>query len=185
MGIVINNLYDMLKLIESADTYDKTFDHGVCYDLYEDNDPLDVCMTEVQKQIDIVSFNKASYGINLVADIAGFVKKYMHDLYVMSQRFRHPMESDDPKDDDAVYTGITIINALQPGYGADDDYLLLLKKINEEKYWEWIKKYGGDWLEENAEYVEVMWNEVVTDAIDEWPDALPVKEEKKDDNDDD
>ena len=95
------------------------------------------------------------------------------------------MESDDPEDDDAVYTGVTIINALEPGYGADDDYLLLLKKINEEKYWEWIRKYGGDWLADNEEYVEIIWNEVITDAINEWPDALPVKEEKKEEDNDD
>lgn len=178
MVIEIKSLYDMLTLIESADTYDKTFDHGVCYDLYDDDEPISVCMTEVQKQIDIVSFHKASYGIDLVADIASFVRYHMHDLYLMSQRFKNPMESDDPEDDNAVYTGVTIINALQPGYGADDDYLLLLKKIDSEKYWKWMYEHGGDWLEANAEYAEVMWNEIVSDAISVWPDVLPAKKKE-------
>ncbi len=179
MAIVINNLHDMLKLVESADTYDKTFDSGVCYDLYEDDEPIDICMTEVQKQIDVVSFHKVIYGVDIVADIAGFVKKYMHRLYEMSQRFRTSMDSDDPDDDDSVYVGVTVVNALEPGGGSDDDYLYLLKAVNEEKYWGWLNKHGGDWLEDNAEYAEVMWNEVVTDAISIWPDALPVKKEKK------
>jgi hypothetical protein len=185
MPIILNTLYDALSITDdnSADVFDNVYGHCVCWDIYDDYEPISICMNEVMKQIDVTGYGESQYGAReFTADIASFVKKHMHDLYVMSQRFKQPMLSDDPEDDESVYIGVTIIDALQPGYGADDDYLLLLKKINEDLYWKWMRVHGGDWLEANAEYVEVMWNEVVTDAINEWPDVLPVKEEKKEDD---
>ena len=169
MSIVINNLYEMLQLIESADTYDNTFDDGICWDFYDgSDDPCEICMEEVQKRIDVIKFINCSHGIDLIADISQFVKDNMDTLYRISQEHRESMESKDVNDDESVYCGVRLVNAMQAGYASDDEYLYLLHKMTPEIFDAWLKRKGEDWLEENEEYLDSMMPEVVRVIKDVW-----------------
>lgn len=171
MPIVINNLYDMLKLVESADTYDKKYAVGVCWDLYDDmTDPSDYAMTEIQKHIDIVSFHSTSYGIELTADISGFAKEHMAALKTISKHWcRVKMKSIDPEDEDSVYIATDLIGLMQCGYTNDDACLYLLKDVDKEKYEAWRDRYGGDWLDSLGDDADSYMQEVVEDFRKAWP----------------
>lgn len=122
-------MYDYLEDVDSTDVYDSEYDDGICWDFleeYEDEDIYDTCMREVQKRTYLVKKGKP---YNTIADISGFVRRYMDILYPISQDHREPMESADPNDEDAVYHGVRLINAMMCGYASDDEYESLLKGI--------------------------------------------------------
>lgn len=171
MAIVMNNMYEALSVIESADTSDAHTGDCICWDYYEDDDDAcDACMIEVQKQVDVVNMYRCSYGVELTADISGFVKKHMEVLKGISKAHRESMLSTDPDDDDSVYTGVRLVNAMQAGYASDDEYLLLLKNIAPDVYWKWIQdeKKGLACYESDREYLEDMIPEIVNDLVDTW-----------------
>ena len=128
--VELNTLYDALKMFESCDTWDKDYDDVICWELCDDNDdPCFRCATELAKRIDLVKVNRVSYGVELVADISGFVKKHMDFLHEFSQGFKWPMPDADPENDESVFRGVQIINAMQAGYACDDDYEAMLKEL--------------------------------------------------------
>ena len=171
MSVCIETMYDILSLIESADTSDTTFDDCVCWDFYTDEDePIDVCMAEVQKHIDLCDMFRCSYGFNLVADITKFVKEHIEPVFFISQFHREKMTSMNPEDMDSLYAGVRLINAMQAGYASDDEYLYLLKYINPDLYWKWMQneKYGYNCYSDNEQYLDVMIQEIVNDMKDTW-----------------
>ena len=132
--IEIKTLYDMLKLVESSDTYDCQYDDGICWDL-QDDEPDDLCArcaTEMAKRIEVTGYNKRTYGVDTIADIGAFVKAHMHFCYELSQEFRWPMPDDDPENGDSVFRGIQMVNAMQAGYASDDQYEAMLTELGAE-----------------------------------------------------
>lgn len=130
--IEIKSLYDALKMFGSADTWDKDYDEVICWERPENDDDDDVCFkcaTEMAKRIDIVNVYKDGGVWEFVADITKFVKEHIKFMYELSQGFKWPMESADPNDDDAVYTGVQIVNAMQAGYACDEQYEAMLKEL--------------------------------------------------------
>lgn len=171
MAIVLNTMYDALSIIEDADTSDAHTGDCICWDFYSsDHDACDACMIEVQKQVEVANMYRCQYGVELTARISDFVQKNMDVLYRISQDHREPMESKDPEDDDSVYAGVRLVNAMQAGYGSDDEYLLLLKNIAPDVYWKWIQdeKKGFACYEYDKGYFEVMIPEIVKDFKDTW-----------------
>lgn len=132
--IEIKTIYDALKIFESADTWDVTYDDGICWDLQDDDDDdlCAKCATEIAKRIDIVKINKVSYGVEFVADIGKFVKEHFDFLYKYSQGCTYPMPVNNPNDDDSIYRGVQIVNAMQAGYACDEDYEAMLKEMGVE-----------------------------------------------------
>lgn len=133
MTIELSSLYDALKIFEDCDVYDDTYDDGIAWcnseDYYDNDDHCFKCAVEMAKRIDIVKINKGSCGVSLVADIAKFVKEHMQFMYELSQNFRVPMPDADPENDESVYQGVRIINAMQAGYACDDEYDRMLKEL--------------------------------------------------------
>lgn len=130
--IEIKTLYDALKMFGGADTWDTVFDEVVCWECpdEDDEDPCFKCAIEMAKRIDIVKVYQPSRNCwEFIADITKFVKEHIEFMYRLSQGFRWPMESADPNDDDSVYTGVQIVNAMQAGYACDEQYEAMLKEL--------------------------------------------------------
>lgn len=128
--VELNTLYDALKMFDEGDTWDKDYDDVICWCLCDDDDdPCSKCATEMAKRIDLVKVNKVSYGVEFVADISKFVREHIHFMYELSQGFKWSMPNDDPEDDESMYRGVQIVNAMQAGYACDDDYNAMLKEL--------------------------------------------------------
>ena len=150
--IHLDTLYDVIKMLDEADTYDNTYDAGVCFSHYTDNDPIDLCMTAIQKRIDPIKLN----GREVIADVAGFVKEHMQLMYTVSQSFRLSMDSADPNNEEDVYYGVELVMALEPGNGSDDDYLYILHELEPEIFNKYIEKNWEKWAEEYHSYFDCM-----------------------------
>ena len=163
--IQINNLYEMLALVEDADTYDNVFDSGVCWSQHDgktdDKEAYDLCMDAIQKRIDILKFSHASYGFNLIADISGFVKQHMGLLHRVSQEHKWPMRSTDPDEDEDVYLGVKLLEALEIGEASEDEYVYLLMNLEPEIFQKWKTLSRDKWIDENEGYFDSMIPEVV------------------------
>ena len=130
--IEIKSLYDALKMFGGADTWDTDFDEVICWELpsKDDDDVCSRCAIEMAKRIDIVRVYQAYHNCwEFVADITKFVKEHIKFMYELSQGFKWPMESADPNDDDSVYTGVQIVNAMQAGYACDEQYEAMLSEL--------------------------------------------------------
>lgn len=128
--IVIKTLYDLLRMVDSADVWDPHYDDVICWDLQDDSDDCCArCAMEMAKRIEAISYRDQ---YNAVADIGSFVKQHMQFMYEFSQGFKWPMESADPDDDESVFRGVQIVNAMQAGYACDEDYERMLAHLAEE-----------------------------------------------------
>ena len=140
MAVVFNTLYDALKYFESGDTYDKTFDTGVCWDLCEqgnDADEFDKVCTIMQKHIPLESMSEHKYGMEFVADIKAFVEENLDFFYDYSQDFKCKMLTKDPEHEDydeSLYWAVKIVESIMTGYISDEDYPMLLEYFQ--------KRYG-------------------------------------------
>lgn len=163
--IQINNLYDMLVLVDEADTYDNVFDSGVCWSHHDgktnDRETYDLCMDAVQKRIDILNFSHASYGFDLVADISGFVRQHMGVLHRISQDHKWSMKSTDPDEDEDVYIGVKLLEAMEIGDATEDEYAYLLMHLDPETFQQWKLLNRDKWIDDNEEYFESMIPEIV------------------------
>ena len=134
--VEMKTLQDALKVFDDCDVYDNTFDDGIAWcnseSYYNEDDHCFKCAVEMAKRIDLVKINKAQYGVELVADIAKFVMEHMEFMYKLSQNFRDPMPDADPENDESVYQGVRIVNAMQAGYACDDEYNAMLKELGVE-----------------------------------------------------
>ena len=140
MAVVFNTLFDALKYFESGDTYDKTYDTGVCWDLCEqgdDADEFDKVCTIMQKHIPLESMHECSYGMEFVADITSFLVENLDFFYNYSQDFKWPISTKDPENEEyeeGLYYGVKIIESIMTGYIPEDDYPMLLEYFQ--------KRYG-------------------------------------------
>ena len=128
--IVLKSLFDALLYIGDADVYDKHYDDGIawCYDPEED--ACARCSMEMAKRIEIVDINKTGYGIvEFIADIGSFVKEHIQFCYELSQGFKWPMPDADPGNDESVFRGVQMVNAMQAGYACDEDYEAMLAEL--------------------------------------------------------
>lgn len=125
--IEIRTLYDLLKMVDSADVYDAHYDDGICWDLQDDDDDCCArCATAMAKHIEAISYRDR---YSAVADIGGFVKQHMQFCYELSQGFKWPMPDADPGNDESVYRGVQMVNAMQAGYACDEDYEAMLAEL--------------------------------------------------------
>ena len=136
MAIVFDTLYDALKFFKSGDTYDRTYDTGVCWDLCddEDGDEFDEVCTIMQKHIPLVNMHECSYGMEFVADITAFLLENLDFFYEYSQDFRWPIPTKDPEDEEyeeGLYYGVKVIESIMTGYIPEDDYPKLLDYFKE------------------------------------------------------
>lgn len=128
--IELRTLYDALRLVESADTYDCVYGDVICWDLQDDDDDCcGRCATEMAKHIEVVKANKAEYGVVLIADIGAFVRQHMEFMHELSQEFKWPMPDADPENDESVFRGVQMVNAMQAGYASDDEYERMLCEL--------------------------------------------------------
>ena len=127
--IVLENLYDALLYIGDADVYDKQYDDVIawCYD--SDEDICAECGMEMARHIDIVDIRRSGHCVEFVADIGAFVKQHMQFCYELSQGFKWPMPDADPGNDESVFRGVQMVNAMQAGYACDEDYEAMLAEL--------------------------------------------------------
>ena len=168
----MKNLLELLSVIKSADVYDNTYDDGICYDLYEEenDDPCWISGRLIQERIEPLVYRPAVKGLNpkeVVADIAKFVKEHMQVLEFISRTHMEPMRSTDPENEDAVYYGVRLVNAMQAGYATNGDYMQMIWNLDEKEFeyacihlsksnLELIKKEC-----ENDEYYAPLWEAIV------------------------
>lgn len=120
MPVIFNSMYDALKQCESTDVCDQTYDDTICWDICDDMDGIESkCMTEIQKRTDIIEYQPP---YSTIADIQTFVKEHIEILYEISQKHRYPIPDADPENDDSVYYGVMLINAMMQGYATEDEY---------------------------------------------------------------
>ena len=128
--VEMNTIYDALKMLDDCDVWDAHYDDCIAWCLCDDDDDLcSKCATELAKRIELVKINRTQYGIELVADIGKFVKEHMNFMHEFSQGFKWPMPDADPENDESVFRGVQIINAMQAGYTCDEDYNAMLKEL--------------------------------------------------------
>lgn len=130
--IVLKSLFDALLYIGDADVHDAHYDDVIawCYD--SDEDVCARCAMEMAKRIDITDIEKVSYGVEFTADIGAFVKQHMQFCYELSQGFKWPMPDADPDNDESVFRGVQMVNAMQAGYACDEDYEAMLAELGVE-----------------------------------------------------
>lgn len=128
--IEIKTLYDAMKVFGDADTWDKEFDEVICWDLCDDDKDICFrCATALAKSIEIVKVNRLGHTFEFVADISKFVREHIQFMYELSQDFTWPMEDADPNNDESVYRGVQIVNAMQAGYACEEQYEAMMKEL--------------------------------------------------------
>ena len=128
--IEVATLYDLLQLVDEADVYDAHYDDVICWCFDDDEDVCARCAMEMAKRIPACSWNRGSYGeVTAVADIGAFVKEHMQFCHELSQGFKWPMPDSDPENDESVFRGVQMVNAMQAGYACDEDYEAMLREL--------------------------------------------------------
>jgi len=130
--IEIKTLYDALKMFGGADTWDTEYDEVICWERCDDVQDEDVCFkcaTEMAKRIEIAKVFKDGGVWEFVADISKFVRQHIQFMFRLSQGFKWPMPNADPDDDESIYRGVQIVNAMQAGYACDEQYEAMLKEL--------------------------------------------------------